>query len=1017
MTTYNSVLLVKQAYPVANFDISNVFPITGDTITLTNTSSDYDSIEWTTNTGNATDNPTTQSADVVIETTDKVEQSLEITNSVGVLTKTKNVYGLAPPQEAYYTFTVSEPVIREGESFTVYLNNLYNFTDPHTVQIIVTDSDTGVVAHDIMTSNSQETFSMSTRGAYDVEVIVDSGTSTVIQNKQGRIVTVSKALADIGDAVIVNLLNTEDSDSVTGSEVNMIEGTGIAAGSTIVLRKNAADPIGSKYRLRVEDLVGTEQDPIIITIDSTEQFVLSFESYWGLLMLGCEHVIIDGKGYNNLSKGLKITPYEPFEGTICLQMGDLSTNIEVFEVELSECGFAGVSAKTDPKANYPESWRGNFSMKDLRIHNTYIHNTAGEGVYLGYFSASTKTGVNDQGVTVTYRPHAMEDCKLYRNVFESCGWDSIQLNNATGASEIAYNTIINSAAFGEPNQNTGMSVTIEGSIHDNIIDGCNGLGIQVGFLGATDIYNNVVSGLPDGSMALFFLSDSSVPEQNVNGTMANQIPVTIYNNTLITEGRAYTVSGQNVAQYENISFFNNFMNPGASSAFTGQAAATVALWESNSANNVIFNPASVDQYKQGSIEDANFNIYPNSILAKGGSLVGYMYDVRGFKNWYTTDKFRGSYAGVVKINDSILNLVDFTINSGDSSTNSRSITFTYEVVGSPTHFMLSEDPTFTGAVWQEITDPLTFTTSSGEGIKTVYFKLKNSSVESNELYDSITYNETRRVLLNLSTSNPSYDVAAPWNNFRIEGSFAANGLSIANLTDQYGDVTTLGAEVVSAFDDYESNMYQFDPLTSLYEEDAVHYKWQILRDGSTTGIGTIKITGCDDNKLYNVYGYAYRYSGGDMTVEVQGVEQTYNYSQNTQDSVAVFQNVQSVGGEILVSIKTAPTGVSYGAILSLLDISEFGKNPIITGFVLNGDAVSTTSPNLNITMTTERTVTEYMISEDPAFAGASWQSYTGGSFQYTLTDQSAGTKVVYAKIRNTEAESAVVSDAIELIVP
>ncbi|MEW6417167.1 MAG: S8 family serine peptidase [Nitrospirota bacterium] len=82
-------------------------------------------------------------------------------------------------------------------------------------------------------------------------------------------------------------------------------------------------------------------------------------------------------------------------------------------------------------------------------------------------------------------------------------------------------------------------------------------------------------------------------------------------------------------------------------------------------------------------------------------------------------------------------VTSFAINNGASSTASRNVTLNNSCTGSPTHYMASESSSFRRASWQTYSTAPSFTLSSGNGTKTVYFKVKNSTGESQIYLDSI----------------------------------------------------------------------------------------------------------------------------------------------------------------------------------------------------------------------------------------------------------------------------------------
>jgi hypothetical protein len=69
--------------------------------------------------------------------------------------------------------------------------------------------------------------------------------------------------------------------------------------------------------------------------------------------------------------------------------------------------------------------------------------------------------------------------------------------------------------------------------------------------------------------------------------------------------------------------------------------------------------------------------------------------------------------------------------------------------------MASESANFSEAIWQEYAAAPSFTLSSGNGTKTVYFKVKNVDCESLAVSDTITLDETVK---GCGSCGPSGDV-------------------------------------------------------------------------------------------------------------------------------------------------------------------------------------------------------------------------------------------------------------------
>jgi hypothetical protein len=82
-------------------------------------------------------------------------------------------------------------------------------------------------------------------------------------------------------------------------------------------------------------------------------------------------------------------------------------------------------------------------------------------------------------------------------------------------------------------------------------------------------------------------------------------------------------------------------------------------------------------------------------------------------------------------------VTSFQINSGASSTTSKTVTLNNTTTIKPTQYMASESSSFVGARWTYYSVQPKFTLSAGAGTKTVYFKVKNSVGESGVMSDTI----------------------------------------------------------------------------------------------------------------------------------------------------------------------------------------------------------------------------------------------------------------------------------------
>jgi pseudomonalisin len=83
-------------------------------------------------------------------------------------------------------------------------------------------------------------------------------------------------------------------------------------------------------------------------------------------------------------------------------------------------------------------------------------------------------------------------------------------------------------------------------------------------------------------------------------------------------------------------------------------------------------------------------------------------------------------------------VTSFQINNGAATTSSRTVTLDNTATDSPTYYIASQSSTFNGAAWKPYAATPAFTLSSGNGTKTVYFKVKNAAGASTVVSGTIT---------------------------------------------------------------------------------------------------------------------------------------------------------------------------------------------------------------------------------------------------------------------------------------
>ena len=224
----------------------------------------------------------------------------------------------------------------------------------------------------------------------------------------------------------------------------------------------------------------------------------------GLIFLDSNHFTLSGTGTSKHVYGVQVV------GTTGSATGidfkDRSDNFEVEFVKVANTGFAGIMAKSDDtNQGVPQSQR--WVMRNISIHDTYIHDTRGEGMYIG------QTVTNSAS-------HDIRGVRVYDNVVTRTRWDGFQIANANQDVKIYNNIFHQTGLAGEEPQNKGfqLGTNTVAQVFNNVISEANSqcaIVINTGKLefrsnylgdcGANAVYitNNAPQLIPPGASAVY----------------------------------------------------------------------------------------------------------------------------------------------------------------------------------------------------------------------------------------------------------------------------------------------------------------------------------------------------------------------------------------------------------------------------------------------------------------------------------------------------------------------------------
>ncbi|HET7178484.1 MAG TPA: right-handed parallel beta-helix repeat-containing protein [Chryseosolibacter sp.] len=325
-------------------------------------------------------------------------------------------------------------------------------------------------------------------------------------------------------------------DYVVPADSTVVDGKVLALKPGSVVCLNSAFHYGT---LEFHNLEGTEADPIIIRNCGGPVTIKATDKWHALKTINSKYFRITGGDASGVY-GIRIQG-----GEMGMKLDGLSTNFEVDHVEVSNVSFAGIMAKTDPGCD-DATIRGNFTMYDVRLHDNYVHDTGGEGFYIGnsFFDGMQR----ECGLRL---PHLIKGLKVYNNVIRNSGWESIQVGCAIEGTEIYNNTIENYGAANIEYQDNGIQIGsgTGGAVYNNFIKKGNGNGLIVMGTGDNVIYNNIIV---DAGLNGIFCDERYTPGEGF----------TFINNTIISP-KMYGIRLYSEKVPMNTVINNIISNPGA----------------------------------------------------------------------------------------------------------------------------------------------------------------------------------------------------------------------------------------------------------------------------------------------------------------------------------------------------------------------------------------------------------------------------------------------------------------------
>ena len=286
------------------------------------------------------------------------------------------------------------------------------------------------------------------------------------------------ATTSIAQPCICNHSITDQQLAVNGTSLN------IQPGDTICIQA------GTRNYLYLNNFHGDSLHYIVFINCGGPVIVQNNNYMYGIKIANSSYFRFTGSGVDSIRYGIRVLG----TATNCngISLDEKSTNFEIDHLEVANTGFAGIMSKTDPRCDLSTN-RGNFTQYQTSFHHNYIHNTGGEGFYIGHSSYNGfPTTCNNQPDTLY--PHDIKGLRVYHNIVENAHLDGIQIGCATEDCEIFGNTVNGYGMDAVGAQNSGIQIGggTTGKCFNNVISGGTGTGIMVFGTGNNIIFNNVI---------------------------------------------------------------------------------------------------------------------------------------------------------------------------------------------------------------------------------------------------------------------------------------------------------------------------------------------------------------------------------------------------------------------------------------------------------------------------------------------------------------------------------------------
>lgn len=307
-----------------------------------------------------------------------------------------------------------------------------------------------------------------------------------------------------------------------------INGTSMSvkAGDTVCIQA------GNYKYIQFMNFTGTAAKPIVF-INCGGQVKIGSGGSYGFIFNNVKYFKVTGTGSSD-KYGFSVNGVST-RLNVGLAMGKGCTDYEGDHMEITGSE-VGVMAKVNPDCETANQYPY-FAIRNVKLHDLYIHDVTGEGMYVGNTAPNGTEVTCDDGTVKNVLPPRIYGLRIYNVITANTGWDGIQVASAPQDVEIYNNKVSNFGTTNKGSQQAGIILGGEtnGKVYNNTVVKGTGNGIEIFGIGLCQVYNNIIADAGwDGTTVrqdALFADDR--PTKN------NYVPLKLYafNNTIINSGR------------------------------------------------------------------------------------------------------------------------------------------------------------------------------------------------------------------------------------------------------------------------------------------------------------------------------------------------------------------------------------------------------------------------------------------------------------------------------------------------